>query len=85
MCYKLGIFLAVVKTLADRPVMSHSANTEELNNYLNYSILVIVNVLVIITKIIGRTTIIVLAITIITVNIYIALVLCGTISCTLQL
>ena len=78
----------MVKTLADMAVMSHSANTEELNNYLNYSILVIVPILVIIaiiTKIVGRTTIIVLTITIITGNIYIALVLCSTIACTLQL
>ena len=77
----------MVKTLADMPVMSHSANTDELNNYLNYSILVIVPILVIITiitKIVGRT-IIVLTITIITGNIYIALVLCSTIACTLQL
>ena len=68
--------------------MSHSANTEELNNYLNYSILVIVAILVIITiitKIVGRTTIIVLTKTIITGNIYTALVLCSTIACTLQL
>ena len=75
----------MVKTLADMPVSSHSANTEELNNYLNDSILVIVPILVIITKIIGRTIIIVLTITIITGNIYIALVLCSTIACTLQL
>ena len=53
MCYK-ELFLAVVKTLADMPVMSHSANTEELNNYLNYSILVIVPILVIITIITNK-------------------------------